>query len=63
MLRSVRLILDLFAQGKSGSLVSLCDEVDSQVHSNSIYCIVSVVGCNLDLMPAEQQSGIRLCTV
>ncbi|PRQ18401.1 putative tRNA (guanosine(18)-2'-O)-methyltransferase [Rosa chinensis] len=41
MLRSVRLVLDLFAQGKSGSLVCLCDGVDSQmlwhlVHSSWI---------------------------
>lgn len=31
MLRSVRLVLGLFAEGKSGLLVSLCDGVDAQV--------------------------------
>ncbi|ONI06355.1 hypothetical protein PRUPE_5G055400 [Prunus persica] len=31
MLRSVRLVLGLFAEGKSGLLVSLCDGVDAQM--------------------------------
>lgn len=32
MLRSVRLTLDLFASGSSGSVISSCSGVDSQVH-------------------------------
>lgn len=35
MLRSVRLVLGLLSEGKSGSLVYSCDGVDAQVHSET----------------------------
>ena len=43
MLRSIRLVLRLFASGKSGFLVSSCSGVDAQVHIIfifSMFCLL-----------------------
>lgn len=50
MLRSVRLALGLFSRGKFGSVVSSCNGVDVQVHSQLPYWIWDYVHALLLLM-------------